>query len=94
MVRYKKMPTLRPTKIKLELANYDVPLIANGSDFVTVIASITDDSGNIKRLNNSTIHFEVEGEGELLTMAKYWQIREEWHGELLQYLFVRQLKQA
>ena len=33
---------------------------------VTVIAAITDDNGNIKRLNNYAISFSVEGEGELI----------------------------
>ena len=50
-----KNPALRPTKIKLELADSSRSLIANGSDFITVIASITDDNGNVKRLNNSRI---------------------------------------
>lgn len=31
-----------------------------------MVAAITDDQGNIKRLNNSTIRFEIEGAGELV----------------------------
>lgn len=59
-------PALRPSKIKLWLDDEGVKLHANGSDFVTVVAAITDDEGNIKRLNNSILKFEVSGEGEIL----------------------------
>ena len=31
-----------------------------------VVAAITDKNGTIKRLNNSTIKFELEGEGEII----------------------------
>lgn len=33
---------------------------------VTVIAAVADDKGNIKRLNNYHIKFEIEGNGELV----------------------------
>jgi len=65
-----KNPALRPTKIKLELADSSRSLIANGSDFITVIASITDDNGNVKRLNNSRIQFEIDGPARLLNNGK------------------------
>ena len=39
---------------------------ADGSDVVTVIAEIVDKRGMVKRLNNSVIRFEIEGEGRLL----------------------------
>ncbi|GGZ81743.1 glycoside hydrolase family 2 protein [Algibacter mikhailovii] len=61
-----KMPTNRITRIKLELADYGIPLTANGSDFVPVIASIVDDNGNVKRLTENHIKFEVEGEGTII----------------------------
>lgn len=41
-------------------------LKADGSDFVTVVAAITDKNGNIKRLNNYYVKFHVEGEGRIL----------------------------
>ena len=59
-------PARRPTKIKLWVDDENVKMKANGSDMVTVIAAITDDNGNIKRLNNYAISFTVEGEGELV----------------------------
>jgi len=60
------VPSYRPEKIKLWLDNEGTSLVADGSDFVTVVAAVTDAYGTIKRLNNSTIKFEVEGEGELI----------------------------
>ena len=59
-------PALRPEKIKLWLDDENVDLHADGSDFVTVVAAITDKNGNIKRLNNSILKFEISGEGEIL----------------------------
>ncbi len=56
----------RPTKIKLWVDDENMKLQADGSDFVTVIAAIVDSEGNIKRLNNNIIKFEIEGEGELI----------------------------
>ena len=41
-------------------------LVADGSDFTTVVAAVTDKDGNIKRLNNYYIKFQVEGEGRIL----------------------------
>lgn len=63
---HKVLPARRPAKIVLKLDNENVPLKADGSDFVTVIASITDSQGNVKRLNNQHISFFVEGEGQLI----------------------------
>lgn len=59
-------PALRPEKIMLWVDNDDVDLKADGSDFVTVIAVVTDKEGNVKRLNNSIISFEISGEGLLM----------------------------
>ena len=56
----------RPEKIMLWVDNEGVDLEANGSDFVPVIAAITDKNGNIKRLNNYSISFQISGEGRLL----------------------------
>ncbi len=63
---YKRMPSKRPAKLILTLENQGVDLIANGSDAVVVVASMTDQDGIVKRLNKSTVRFEIEGEGELI----------------------------
>lgn len=63
---YKKMAALRPVRIQLELMDREVPFQANGSDVVTLIASIVDSEGHVKRLNNSHVRFEVVGEGQLV----------------------------
>lgn len=62
----KRVPARRPAKIVLWLDHNDVELVADGSDFVTVVAAIADANGNIKRLNNDQIRFTVEGEGEIV----------------------------
>ncbi|MFV0566054.1 MAG: glycoside hydrolase family 2 TIM barrel-domain containing protein [Flavobacteriaceae bacterium] len=64
-----KRPALRPTRIILTLQNNNIPLVANGSDIITVIAAIADDNGTIKRLNNDMLRFEIEGEGTLVGNA-------------------------
>lgn len=59
-------PTRRATKIKLWVDNEGTALHADGSDMVTVVAGISDDQGNIKRLNNEHVLFTVEGEGRIV----------------------------
>lgn len=66
VVRTKKTPANRKTRIKLELANYNIPLVANGSDIITIIASMVDENGTVKRLTCDYIKFEIEGEGNIL----------------------------
>lgn len=62
----KKMPSRRSTKLSLR-ADYDgKPLVADGSDFIVVIAEVTDDNGNVRRLAKENIVFTVEGEGEII----------------------------
>lgn len=63
---HKVMPTRRPSKIIMWADNENVETTADGSDLVTVVAAIADDKGNIKRLNNYHIRFEIEGNGELV----------------------------
>lgn len=63
---HKVSPARRPSKLLLWADNEGMNLEANGSDIVTVIAAVADDNGNIKRLNNYSIRFEIEGEGTLL----------------------------
>ncbi|ALJ06128.1 beta-galactosidase [Pseudalgibacter alginicilyticus] len=67
-------PALRPEKIVLWLDNEGVDLKADGSDFVTVVAAITDKEGHVKRLNNSIIKFEISGEGALIGEANYRKV--------------------
>lgn len=66
---HKVMPARRPTHLKLWADNEGMRLIADGSDMVTVIAAVCDDNGNIKRLNNNFIKFDISGEGTLVADA-------------------------
>lgn len=63
---HKVTPARRPEKLMLWVDNEGTKLEANGSDFVTVVAAVADKQGNIKRLNNYFIKFQIEGEGRLL----------------------------
>ena len=63
---HKVCPARRPSKVMLWLDNEGNDLVADGSDFTTVVAAVTDKDGNIKRLNNYYIKFQVEGEGRIL----------------------------
>ena len=62
----KKMPSRRSTKIHLYVDDLGKKLIADGSDFIVVVAEITDDSGNVRRLAKDNIVFEVEGEAKII----------------------------
>lgn len=66
---HKVAPARRPEKLILWVDNEGTNLEANGSDCVTVIAAVADKNGNIKRLNNYTIKFQVEGEGRIIGNA-------------------------
>lgn len=61
-----KMPSRRSTKIRLYADEMGKPLIADGSDFVVVVAEITDDNGNVRRLAREQVLFTVEGEGSVI----------------------------
>jgi beta-galactosidase len=63
---HKVCPAERADHIRLRLDNDDVNLVANGSDIITIIAEIVDKKGTVKRLNNSSIRFGIEGEGRLI----------------------------
>ncbi len=62
----KKMPSRRSTKLRLYVDTQGQPLVADGSDFIVVVAEVTDDNGNVRRLAKENIVFTVEGEGEII----------------------------
>lgn len=66
VVSHTRYPSRRPSRLMLELDNGGMPLRADGSDIVTVICSVVDEKGMVRRLNNEHILFTVEGEGQLL----------------------------
>lgn len=59
-------PALRPTRLVLSFDQRGLPLVADGSDLITVVASVTDDNGTVKRLNDGVVRFTVEGPGTLV----------------------------
>ena len=61
-----RMPSRRSTKLRLYVDWEAKPLVADGSDFVVVVAEVTDDSGHVRRMAKEHIRFTVEGEGELI----------------------------
>lgn len=62
----KKMPSRRSTKLRLRVDYQKVNLVADGSDFIVLIAEVTDDNGNVRRLAKENIVFTIEGEGEII----------------------------
>ena len=62
----KKMPSRRSTKLRLYADTQKVNLVADGSDFIVIVAEVTDDSGNVRRLAKENIVFTVEGEGQII----------------------------
>lgn len=54
VARTKNMPSKRNEQLVLTVDS-GLPLRANGSDMVTVIASITDKDGYVKRLSQETV---------------------------------------
>jgi len=63
---YKRMTSRRSTKLRLTLDHEGQALVADGSDFAVVIAEVTDDSGNVRRLAKENVVFSVEGEGSII----------------------------
>lgn len=60
------MPSRRSTKIRLYADEMGKQLVADGSDFIVVVAEITDDNGNVRRLAREQVSFSVEGEGSVI----------------------------
>ncbi len=46
---YKKYPSWRPASLRLRVDDDGLPLRADGSDVVTVIAEVVDEKGTVKR---------------------------------------------
>lgn len=63
---YTTKPSARSYELRLRVDDAGVPFTANGSDIVTVIASVTDRQGEVRDLAKEVIVFEVEGEGEIV----------------------------
>ncbi len=63
---YTTKPSARSYEVRLRVDDAGIPFVANGSDIVTVIASITDRQGEVRDLAKEVIVFEVEGEGEIV----------------------------
>ena len=64
--RVEKMPSRRSTKLRLYADEMGCQLVADGSDFIVVVAEVTDDNGNVRRLARESITFTVEGEGTII----------------------------
>lgn len=66
VARYETKPAARTARISLRVDDAGIPFEANGSDIVTVIATITDEYGEMRELAKEFVVFEVEGEGEII----------------------------
>ena len=66
VVSTQRAPARRKSQIILVVDNEGAPLVADGSDFVPVIAMLADKDGNIKTLSKDIIRFRVEGEGQII----------------------------
>lgn len=62
----KRVPSWRPVSLRLRIDDNGLPLRADGSDVVTVVAEVIDKNGTVKRLNNTSIRFTIIGEATLL----------------------------
>lgn len=66
---HRRTMSRRPSKLQLVIDREGAGMTADGSDLVTVVAQITDGAGTVKRLNNQSVRFTIEGEGRLLIPA-------------------------
>ena len=55
-----RMPSRRSTKLRLYVDEMGKPLVADGSDFVVVVAEVTDDNGHVRRLAKENIRRSEE----------------------------------
>ena len=63
---HKRMPSRRSTKLRLYVDEMSKKLVADGTDFVVVVAEVTDDNGNVRRLAKENVRFTIEGEGTII----------------------------
>lgn len=61
-----RMPSRRSTKLRLYADDMGKSLVADGSDFIVVVAEVTDDNGNVRRLAKESVRFTVTGEGSII----------------------------
>ena len=64
--REEKMPARRSTKLRLYADEMGKQLVADGSDFIVVVAEVTDDEGHVRRQARESVTFSVEGEGTII----------------------------
>ena len=64
--REEKMPARRSTKLRLYADEMGRNLVADGSDFIVVVAEVTDDMGHVRRQAREYVSFTVEGEGTII----------------------------
>ncbi len=62
VIETRKRPSFRPVRLQLETDYLMAHIYADGSTVVPVVASVVDDHGTVKRLNNTLVKFEVEGD--------------------------------
>ena len=62
----RRMPSRRSTRLRLYADTMGKPLVADGSDFIVVVAEVTDDNGNVRRLAKECVKFTVTGEGSII----------------------------
>lgn len=70
VAEHKVYPARRTERIELVADTEGVSPEANGGDLITVVAQIVDERGTVKRLNNSFVTFEIEGEGLIVGESK------------------------
>lgn len=59
-----------PGRVQLTLADAGIPLVADGSDIMPVVATITDTAGRPKHFRNDDLVFTVSGEGRIVGDAE------------------------
>ena len=57
---YQENASRRSTKLQLRVDYQNSPLVADGSDFIVVVAEVTDDSGNVRRLAKENVVFGLK----------------------------------
>ena len=67
-----KYPSKKEIKLVLEPDFDGTPFVANGSDIITVIAKLVDQNGNVKRLGEEEVVFEISGEGNMIAGNESW----------------------